>query len=621
MNKSQNLCITCFCLFFFCLTPNVMAGGPDAELVYQETRIQVNNGNLIKDESFQIKINNRSGEKYTKVQIPYSSMIKVSDIKAFISDKYGRVVKKLQKKDIRDRNILTEGAFHEDYFIREFSLKHTIYPYTLTYSYEVREDQFLYLDVWNPVMDPDIPTHKALLSVEVPGDYRIYFSDHDIDGFSADTAGIVHKYSWEASYTHQVKEELFGPPLEEFMPVVKVVPAKFRYDIEGRSDSWADFGKFDYLLAEGLSSLPEKETSKINSLIKGIDDEKQKIRVLYHYLQDETRYINISLETGGLKPHSASYVAENKYGDCKALTNYFRSVLEYVGLPSYYTSVRAGNAIEKIDPDMPSQQFNHVILFVPLSDDTLWLDCTSNGPFNYLGTFTQNRFALIHDEDSSHLLRTPALQDEDVLETRSVHCRYDGESGSKATFNHTYRGENFEMLNYFAQSYDESDKDRVIRKYFLQKGFDVDVYKLTSACRDSLYISLSYTGKSHNSYTPYGNEIIIHVLPLDIPKMEKPGERKLPVQIDYPVYEADTLSYEIPSGYRVSNDLPDRTIENKFGRYQLRFMPGKDRVVIVKSILIHAGCWSKDEYPDFYDFILQAVNSEIGLNILTDKHD
>ena len=67
--------------------------------------------------------------------------------------------------------------------------------------------------------------------------------------------------------------------------------------------------------------------------------------------------------------------------------------------------------------------------------------------------------------------------------------------------------------------------------------------------------------------------------------------------------------------------LPDRTIENKFGRYQLRFMPGKDRVVIVKSILIHAGCWSKDEYPDFYDFILQAVNSEIGLNILTDKHD
>ena len=55
---------------------------------------------------------------------------------------------------------------------------------------------------------------------------------------------------------------------------------------------------------------PEKETSKINSLIKGIDDEKQKIRVLYHYLQDETRYINISLETGGLKPRRASYVAK-----------------------------------------------------------------------------------------------------------------------------------------------------------------------------------------------------------------------------------------------------------------------------------------------------------------------
>ena len=56
----------------------------DAELIDQQTKIEINNNKLTKDLYFEIKINNRAGEKYTKIVIPFSKLIKLSNLEAFI---------------------------------------------------------------------------------------------------------------------------------------------------------------------------------------------------------------------------------------------------------------------------------------------------------------------------------------------------------------------------------------------------------------------------------------------------------------------------------------------------------------------------------------------------------
>ena len=93
-----------------------------------------------------------------------------------------------------------------------------------------------------------------------------------------------------------------------------------------------------------------------------------------------------------------------------------KSALATVGIESYYTLIYGDSKPIKIDQRIPSQQFNHVILCVPLEQDTVWLENTSSSsPFNYLGVFTQNRKGLLVNGDKSELVNTPALTQEQCL--------------------------------------------------------------------------------------------------------------------------------------------------------------------------------------------------------------
>ncbi|WP_298288681.1 hypothetical protein [uncultured Lutibacter sp.] len=109
-------------------------------------------------------------------------------------------------------------------------------------------------------------------------------------------------------------------------------------------------------------------------------------------MQDKTRYISVQVGIGGLRPMLASDVDKLGYGDCKALTNYTKSLLDIVGVESYFTELYGG--FDKIDMDFktPSIQGNHVILNIPNEVNDIWLECTNQKvPFGYIANFTDDR--------------------------------------------------------------------------------------------------------------------------------------------------------------------------------------------------------------------------------------
>lgn len=608
-------------LFSIFQLTNARSQNKNAVLVNQETDITIINGKLSKTLHYELMIFNRDGEKFTKISIPYSKIIKVSKLEAFIKDKNGVIIKRLKKNDITERSYISDYSFYEDDFIKEFSLKHNDYPYSVIYSYQIQQDEFLYLDFWRPIMDEKTPTLKATLKISIPKDYKISYFHRDINNFKIDSTSLQKNYLWSTSYNNHIESQQFSPSIETLLPTVVVVPVEFKFDLAGSFKNWKTYGNWQYELLQSLSDLPQIEKDKFSMLTNSIKDKKEKIKSLYHYLQDETRYINITIETGGLKPYPASYVAKNKYGDCKALTNYFKSALDFIGIQSYYTKVYAGGTIKEINKLLPSQQFNHAILCVPIEKDTLWLDCTSDGAFNYLGTFTQNRDVLIIDKNNSHFTKTTPLLTKDVLETRVIKVLPTLQNEAIASFDNTYRGENYESLFQLSHFFSESRKSQLIRKDFIENSFEPIDFKIIESQRDSAKIQLSYSAISNKIYKKYGDEILIKLIPFSIPYFKNPKHRTLPIQIDYPIYKIDTIEYTVPIGHQVLNPLENKLIVNKFGQYKIEFSQKNQSLLITKSFLLNSGFYPIDEYINFYAFINNVYEIEHNTYIVTTNQE
>lgn len=600
-------------LLLFLLCSVLLIGqNSDAELFEQKTDIVIDKGKLTKSYSFLIRINNRNGEDYTKISIPFSKNSKITKLEAAILDKNGNLVRKLKKSEIIERSYISSFSFYEDDFIKEFTLRHNLYPYFISYSYQIQENEFLNIESWIPILDSDIPTRKAELALTVPNDYAINFQNTEIEApvieQNSDKKTITYK--WEATYTKPIKGESLAPVAYRFMPSVYIVPEQFKYHHRGSLAGWEDFNEWIFKLNKGMDKLPESEKLIINPLIAGEKDTVNIIRKLYHYLQDNTRYVNIAIDKGGLKSYPASYVCSNKYGDCKALTNYMKAMLNHAGIPSYYTLVYAGNPVREIIRDFPSQQFNHVILYIPLKNDTIWLDCTSKGAFNYLGTFSQNRDAFIIDDKIGGFIRTPAFTPEEVVETRLILVEQPENGTSTLSFKETVSGEKHDQLLSIQNSYSENDKAYIFRNYFVEDNVEANEYEIIHLNRDSKVMQLNYQGKSNHFYKKYGDEYIINNIPFKLPPLAKPEERTLPLQIDFPVNKTDTVFYKIPDGYELSSNPEDFSVENEFGKYSIVFSQIDGQIRIIKKLLLNSGNYELSRYPDFYDFMTLVLNKE-----------
>lgn len=121
-------------------------------------------------------------------------------------------------------------------------------------------------------------------------------------------------------------------------------------------------------LTPALRKLAERITS-------GLTDPHAKAIALFRWVQQNIRYVSISLGRGGVVPHSASEVLEHRYGDCKDHSMLMEALLQAVGIESTPVLISSYNEYEK--PPLPvDSAFNHMITYIPSLD--LYLDATSH---------------------------------------------------------------------------------------------------------------------------------------------------------------------------------------------------------------------------------------------------
>ncbi|WP_420575674.1 transglutaminase domain-containing protein [Ekhidna sp.] len=580
-----------------------------AQVLKNETRITIDNeGVKTTQRKVRIRINNKESNWLSHIEVRHDPKQTFSFNYAQIIDSNGKVVRKLKKKELITRNDFPYQAFHQDDLITEFDLYWNSYPYQIEYSYEVTEEEFLYVTWWTPIIYYSVPVTNAALEVIIPKGYNIQVYKSGDVLFEETQIDQTRKLSWQASASKQPENEIFMPPSNSLIPRVVIVPNNFTYGVGGNTDSWSAFGTWLSELNRGTDNLPYSEKEIVQEMIDGIHNEKEIIRVLYHYLQDHTRYINVAIDVGGLKSYSASYVCTNKYGDCKALTTYMKGLLKVAGIESHYTIIDANKNIENIETSIPSQQFNHVILTVPLQKDTVWLENTSNSlPFNYLGTFTQNRYALAVDSSNSKLIKTPRLKPEDVLIERIYSFSSDAENNWKSDIKIRLRGESFEDFRYYNVNGSNKELNGLIKRVVDLGDFKMKDWE-SNHHRDSSNVTITTSGEIGDPTRNIGHMNVITPLMIRLPDFEEPKKRDFDVKINYPIYLIDSVKYELKNLNEKKIQLPEgQSIDSEYGEYSSHFEIKNKYILITERFLLKANHIPVKDYEKFYSFIQSII--------------
>ncbi|WP_421919733.1 DUF3857 domain-containing protein [Marinifilum sp.] len=610
-------------IFFILLEVPLWAQSIHAELLDYSISCEVNKtAQLFTTYRKVLKINSPEGRRFANMQIYYTNRALPENLSVSIFDSNGKLVKNIKKKEIGDYSALS-NYFHHDYRYKEINAHYDSYPYVIELAYSQKSKEFISFPDWSPQAFLNIPVRKSSYHLKIPEDYPFHYKFYH---FKADTVLLkkdaYHHYSWQVSNVRPIYEdEFFQSPSEAFYPYARFSPDKFTFgELQGELISWSKLGSWYSNLIKGLNELPDNEIAKIKELVKNAQTDLEKVRILYEYLQNETRYIGVFIGIGGWKPFDAKYVCNNKYGDCKALTNYMKAMLKVIGIKSYYSLIRAGDEKADIDTCFVGQYFNHAVLYVPLKSGDVWLECTNqNIPFGYWGSFTCGKHALVCDGENSFVIKTPSFSHKN----NSNHLLAElviKDTKLQGSLRRSLSGVAFEKYtNLLAK--DTTIDRRGVENFKLP----FDHYKINS-------INYSFQKQDFINWYVEDSEITLEqhiqkfgsnllIKPFNCSRFipnSLPANRNHPISIRNNVTSTDSVNYCIPEGYKLDDIPEDDQLTSSFGSIQLTYTY-KDSVLSVnKRICLDKGIYQKEDYEEFKRFI-NAINKIENQKILLRK--
>jgi hypothetical protein len=565
-----------------------------------------------------VTVLNEKGNREAGVSLPYNK--KFSSVTAFemrIYDAEGNLIKKYHKSDLYEHAAEESDALVTDDRVK--IIGHTIaaYPTTVEMIYEIDNNSLINLGVWS-IQEAEQSVQNSTCRITIAGSAGLRYLNKNISIKPQITSSDDRQvYSWTVSNLKAFKLEE-GAMAWRVLPEVDFLQNKFEFfGLPGDINTWQNYGKWQRALNADVGTLSPQRVAEIKKMTDTIKSDKEKVKFLYRYMQQNMRYVNIKLGIGGLKPFPASFVDEKKYGDCKALSNYMQSLLKAVDINSYYAVINAGPNEEPANYNFPFDPFNHIILCVPLKNDTTWLECTSNTmPFGVLGAFTENRNALLITEDGGKLVSTPRSTAQENQFNSEAHIILDADGGAKTQIKILSTGEYREMYLAMAAEKMDDQKEILLRDMGIKQpsSFNFKSDKDENGSKE-LELNLEY---DQFCDVKAGDKQFFKPLAFllwdnKVPILEK---RKSDYYWDFPRIKTCTTTIDLPQGFEVETLPVNANLKFSYGNYELNYVYNKDKNQVVSTAkfilnnqVIPAAKYT--EMQQYMDAIAKAQNKKL----------
>jgi hypothetical protein len=341
------------------------------------------------------------------------------------------------------------------------------------------------------------------------------------------------------------------------------------------------------MLNKNRDALPDNIKQQVHSLTDKLTTIEEKTKVLYDFLQKNTRYISIQLGIGGYQPFEAKSVADKKYGDCKALSNYMVSLLKEAGVSANYVIAYGGRGSDRVDETFPALYFNHVIACVPNGKDTIWLECTSQDvSAGYMGAFTGNRKVYVVDEKSGggYITKTPSYKHTDNLELRTVTATVDKDGNLQAEVKTHFTGLSQELQHSLLHTATPEQRTKYLNEVISLPTYKIEKsdYKETKGYIPAMDETLIITSPNYASTSGKRLFITPNMFNKSTTRLPSDKPRKYDLELGYPFRDIDSVNITIPDGYTVEALPQNSNITNKFGNYKVNYTVTANTIQLVR---------------------------------------
>ena len=560
-----------------------------------------------------IKILNKKAGSLSSIYMHYKQgSDKLKDIKITIYDGSGKKLKSIKSKELDDYASGDGYSMISDYRVKHWKYNSNNYPFIIEYSFIKESETTLSLPTWNPIPDYNVAVLQSQYTYQ--GSSEVRTKKLNLENFES-IKNIGSTYKMENQ--NALNKEKYSPSSFDIFPAIIFNPSQYSFEgIKGSFDTWKGYGAWIY--NSFLKNKELKNTDQIKQELDGIivaDDSQIKVaQKIYSYIQDNTRYISIALDEGGLNPMDPNKVHEVKYGDCKALSLYMHSLLKLYDINSNYVEVHADSDHPiSLYEDFPSSfPGNHIILQLLLDKDTAWVDCTSSkNPFGYLGEFTDDRTVLCVSKEGGSLTRTPTLSASQNLDEEITNIHLDDKGNASIDVSHISHGY---TISRDIRLKDLSDKDQ--KDYFKENLYDnLNVTKCSA-----IEIDIDHTVP--NSKVDYNLEILMYteqagdyqfigneISPLTIPKLPKDGRRESNIKFPRSYSEQSVINITTDSAYELVLVEPI-IYESEYGKYNKSVIKSNDAIVVTRSFQLNKGDYDKSEYKKIKSFFDKCIKSD-----------
>ena len=567
---------------------------------------------VISSNKYVVLVLNEIGFNALDLSENYNKSNKIKNLNVTVYNSSGVKVKKFGKADFKDRSLLDDSTMFSDSRLLFLDYTPTAYPFVLEYECETESVNTAFLNAWSPISRLHETVLEAKLEIIKTPEFEVNLKFQKLEEFNVEKLDSSTKTIFTAKNIMAIKPEAYADYSKEF-PFVKMYLNKASLEgYELNMTSWDEFGKmfYDYFIKDN-GTISDKTKLKLDNIISANDSKLDKIKKIYKYVQDNTRYVSVQVGIGGWKPMEVSDVEKYGYGDCKALSNFTRSLLKAYDVESYYTVIYGGDK-KKFDEEIISMQGNHAILAVPNDENYIFLECTSQtNPFSYLSDFTSNRNAFIIKPNGSEIVKTSVYKTEkNTQETKSkVIVLSDGTvSGNveiiskNIQYNNVSHLENKslkEQLDYYKDHFGHLN------------NLEVSNLKLKNNKEDFSF-SEAFSFKAENYYEKSLNTII---LPLNVLNRYsrtplKYRNKKFSFEIEYGYIDADEIEMILPQNYSITQ-LPEKiNLKEKFGEYNASIELENNKLVYKRKLTIYDAIYPKEDYEVYRKFIEQISKSD-----------